>query len=432
MKKRILCLTMTCIMLVTVFPVFAYAAGAANLSTSDAGLSMIKRFEGFTALPVADGGQYAIGYGHACDPADYPNGITQEEADTLLRETLLRFESSVNQYAGTYGITLKQNQFDALVSMTYNLGTSWINSSYRFWSMLRNGLSKYTDNQIASAIGVWSHVGTTVSAGVMQRRISEIRLFLYGDAAGSQSPDFRYLIFDANGGSAATDVMLYRANEAYGEFPGVARDGYVFSGWYTAKEGGTKLATSGIAAKNSTVYAQWTQNASELAAAPDGFSDVASDDWFYPYVMQLSASGVLDGYSDGTFRPQQAVTVGQALKLICSAAGVDASAYSGTHWADGYRAAALARGWATKDELANLDAPISRAVIAVLAANAMRLDTAVTSSPFEDTGNVYAAALYHAGILEGSVDAAGNRMFYPNSSMKRAELAKLICNLEKL
>ena len=84
--------------------------------------------------------------------------------------------------------------------MTYNLGPTWLNSSYRFWIMMKDGLEHYTPSEIASALGVWCHVGTSIHTGVLQRRIGEIRIFLYDDYTETVSPDFHYLIFDANGG----------------------------------------------------------------------------------------------------------------------------------------------------------------------------------------------------------------------------------------
>ena len=52
--------------------------------TSDEGVALIEEFEGYRDMPYADDrGNWYIGYGTACDPADYPDGITEEEADML-------------------------------------------------------------------------------------------------------------------------------------------------------------------------------------------------------------------------------------------------------------------------------------------------------------------------------------------------------------
>ena len=51
------------------------------------------------------------------------------------------------------------------------------------------------------------------------------------------------------------------------------------------------------------------------------FSDVSSSSWCYKYVTELSDAGIIGGYSDGTFKPDNTVTYGAALKLIMLAAG---------------------------------------------------------------------------------------------------------------
>lgn len=436
MKKRILSWLLCLTLIVTILPVFSFAAedGTGSMKVSEAGLDMIKHFEGFSPYPYQDGTQWTIGYGIACDPTEYPNGISEDNAEALLRDTVGYFEDSVTRYTNSYGISLEQHQFDALVSITYNLGVAWINSSYRFWSMLRSGLDQYTDNQIASAIGVWCHVGSSVNTSILQRRITEIRVLLYGDYTLTESPNFCYLLFNGNGGSISTDVMLYRENEAYTEFPTAERNGYYFDGWYTAREGGHRINSQDLAVSNQTVYARWsTEPVSVPAAQPDGmFSDVKSTDWFYSYVTELSEAGIISGYSDGTYRPGGTVTVGQALKLVLLAAGYGEQATVSSHWASGYADLALEGSLMQAWELENLDASISRLQIARLAAGAMGLDSSTASSPFADTDDGAVIALNQAGILEGSLDGEGNRMFYPEQSIRRSELAKIVWMMEQV
>ena len=428
MKKRILVFFLLLVLIVTVLPLTALAAGETSMSISDAGLNLIKRFEGFSPTAIADGGQWSIGYGNACDPSDYPNGITEEEASALLESSIGEFEGYVSNFANRYGVTLSQNEFDALVSITYNLGPAWIQSSYRFWSMLIDGLENYTDNEIASAIGVWCHVGTQIHTGILQRRILEIRLFLYGDY--SASPNFKYLIFSGNGGSVETDVMLYQEGGMYREFPEATRDGYYFAGWYTEAVGGTRVLETDAAVNNDTLYAHWsTTPVSNAVSTP--FRDVKTTDWFYPYVTELAEDGVISGYDDGTYRPENAVTVGQALKLILLSAGYDEQAAVNWHWASGYAALAVSNGFATASEVYNLDAPISRQLVAKIACGALGLTPSENGSPFADTNNGAVTALFYAGILEGSLDSSGNRLYYPSHSLKRSEIAKIIWAIEQ-
>ena len=58
-----------------------------------------------------------------------------------------------------------------------------------------------------------------------------------------------------------------------------------------------------------------TEPAEPAEPAAVTFSDVAENNWFYEFVMKMAAAEVVNGYTDGTFRPQGAVTWGQALKM---------------------------------------------------------------------------------------------------------------------
>lgn len=69
--------------------------------------------------------------------------------------------------------------------------------------------------------------------------------------------------FNANGGSVSTAEKTLAFGDSYGTLPTPTRAYYTFNGWYTAATGGTKVSTSAVptAAKDITLYAQWTQNA---------------------------------------------------------------------------------------------------------------------------------------------------------------------------
>ena len=58
---------------------FAYASD--SMKTSEKCIKLIKEFEGFAQKPFFDYSQWSVGYGTACDEDDYPNGITEEEAN---------------------------------------------------------------------------------------------------------------------------------------------------------------------------------------------------------------------------------------------------------------------------------------------------------------------------------------------------------------
>ena len=183
-----------------------------------------------------------------------------------------------------------------------------------------------------------------------------------------------------------------------------------------------------MAEHDDTIYAQW---APELTNSAPTYSDVTADHWYSPYVTELSSQGIIGGYADGTFRPENTVTIGESLKLILLAAGYPPQASTDSHWASGYQSLAVSQQMATTEELSSLDEPISRQLVAKLVCNAMGLQPYTGSSVFADTDDSYVMALYTAGILDGSMDADGNRNYYPERSLNRAEVAKIIYAMEE-
>ena len=67
------------------------------------------------------------------------------------------------------------------------------------------------------------------------------------------------LNFDANGGRTDTPYISVKRGEAYGKLPKASRKGYSFIGWYTEKEGGSKVTSKTIlkSDEDKTVYAHW-------------------------------------------------------------------------------------------------------------------------------------------------------------------------------
>ena len=106
-----------------------YAAPA--MGCSEEIVAMLKREEGFAAKPYWDHKQYSIGYGSRC-PDDMfdeymERGMTEEEADALLRNYLSNMENALNKkLIEKRGIKLNQSQFDALLLLTYNVGDAWM------------------------------------------------------------------------------------------------------------------------------------------------------------------------------------------------------------------------------------------------------------------------------------------------------------------
>lgn len=233
--------------------------GDGEMHTSQACIDMLKEYEGFCKYPYWDYGQYTVGYGTRCpdDMLSYyrENGITEEEAQTLLENFLLDFEQDVLKYAEKYGLTFTQNQFDALILFSYNCGSAWtLNTSSEFHKAIASGADA---DELIYRFSLWSNAGGSILVGLVRRRLCEANLYINGVYSTSVPEDYGYVFYDGNGGDVSSRIQGYRVG-ANAEFASVATyEGYTFTGWYTAESGGTKVKTLDDSVKGKTLYAHW-------------------------------------------------------------------------------------------------------------------------------------------------------------------------------
>lgn len=160
-------------------------AALAPTTMSERGVDFIKEFEGWYSHPYDDGvGVKTIGWGFVAH--DFPNGevpasMTRSAGDELLTKILSeRYVPPVVACARHYGITLSQNELDALASFSFNLGSGafdWRHTS-GFESLHRAFRSK-SKRQIADTLQLYSNPGdANVHAGLLRRRKAERKLFL--------------------------------------------------------------------------------------------------------------------------------------------------------------------------------------------------------------------------------------------------------------
>ena len=132
--KRIISLMLSLIIILSLVCGAVPAVSAASaMKTSDQGINLIKAFEGFQKYPQKDGTQWSIGYGSNIPESKVDqynaSGITEAQAVALMKEHLADHEKSVNTFIDTHKLTLNQQQFDALVSFSYNIGAGYWNST---------------------------------------------------------------------------------------------------------------------------------------------------------------------------------------------------------------------------------------------------------------------------------------------------------------
>ena len=139
------------------------------MKISQEGINLIKKFEGckLEAYKCA-ANLWTIGYGSTKGVKE-GDSITQEEAENLLMKDLEVFEDAVNKAVQR---SIVQCQFDALVSWTYNLGPSNLNSS----TMLKV-LNKGDYEDVPVQIKRWNKASGVIKEGLIRRREAEALLF---------------------------------------------------------------------------------------------------------------------------------------------------------------------------------------------------------------------------------------------------------------
>ena len=144
-------------------------------SISKTGLDLISSFEGIRLNAYDDGvGVWTIGIGTTI----YPNGVkvkkgdkcTLEQAHEYLAHDMIEFEKTVND---SVKVPLSQNQFDALVSLAYNIGSTAFKNSTLLKKLNAKDYTGATDQFLR-----WNKAGGKVMKGLSRRREAERALFL--------------------------------------------------------------------------------------------------------------------------------------------------------------------------------------------------------------------------------------------------------------
>ena len=140
-----------------------------DVETSENGIELIKSFEGRRLVAYQDSvGVWTIGYGHTKDVWE-ERLIIKSTADRLLAEDLAEFEKYVDNLVE---VPLTQNQFDALVAWTFNLGPTNLSES-----TLLKKLNAGDYDAVSSEMKRWNKAGGEVLEGLVRRRAAEAELF---------------------------------------------------------------------------------------------------------------------------------------------------------------------------------------------------------------------------------------------------------------
>lgn len=141
------------------------------MKTGEKGIFLIKVSEGFRSkMYLCPAGIPTIGYGHVLRKGEDSGEITEIQAEYLLQNDVAEVEDKINNLVS---VPLTQNQFDALISFTYNVGPGNFERS----TLLRC-LNKGLYNLAADQFKRWVYGGGVILPGLVSRREEEKELFL--------------------------------------------------------------------------------------------------------------------------------------------------------------------------------------------------------------------------------------------------------------
>lgn len=130
---------------------------------------LIKQFEGLRLEAyLCPAGIWTIGYGHTSGVS--PNSfITIQEADEYLHRDVAAIEMQLNKL----NLSLRQCQWDAIVSFVFNVGIGNFKSS----TLLAKIRINPDDNSIMDEFLRWVYANGKVMRGLQKRRLTEMKLY---------------------------------------------------------------------------------------------------------------------------------------------------------------------------------------------------------------------------------------------------------------
>ena len=341
-----------------------------TMSASQEIIDVIKDFEGFRSTAYWDNSQWTVGYGTRASGPDVT--VTRAEAEKLLRNALANtYEPIVNDFCKKNGKQPTQQQFDAMLDLTYNAGGSWTTGT----SVPDVVLNSVTALEVVRGFGAWSRSGGSVSYVHATRRVREALIYLYGEyylAYGNQDcksdievvsnddlPHFKVVIFKTNSGKLSngkTDYAgYYPVGEYYGSFIDATRSDYTLVGWKITKRsndsvsGNERISIWDRVEENLELTAVWEKGTftvqpeeppvdyeepteptepeptePEMEPLPDveidmdrlPFEDVPENAWFREAVTYVYRNEFMNGTSSTTFNPNGSMTRGMLVTVL--------------------------------------------------------------------------------------------------------------------
>ncbi|KAH7385259.1 lysozyme [Phaeosphaeria sp. MPI-PUGE-AT-0046c] len=150
-------------------------------------VSLIKEFEGFVPSPAPDPiGLPTVGYGHLCQKSEcaevpYSFPLSEATASQLLSSDLKAPQQTITLRTSS-AVILNANQYGALVSWTFNVGPTNVQSSTL---LKRLNAGEDANTVIAEELPKWNKAGGQTLPGLVRRRAAEVELAQTASGVGA-------------------------------------------------------------------------------------------------------------------------------------------------------------------------------------------------------------------------------------------------------
>ncbi|WP_202707528.1 S-layer homology domain-containing protein [Sporosalibacterium faouarense] len=175
-----------------------------------------------------------------------------------------------------------------------------------------------------------------------------------------------------------------------------------------------------------------------VVAFGDGEITDISQHWAKSYIRELINKGIIDGYPDGTFKPNQSIQRDSYIKLVVTALGYSPGNAEG-YWATNYINKAMDLGLIESDEFDKYNVPINREEMAKIITNATYLNEEKNENiniteikklikDYNSISDYYKESVIDSYVL-GLITGKDGGFFDPQGTATRAEASTVITRL---
>ncbi len=275
---------------------------------------------------------------------------------------------------------------------------------------------------------------------VTVNEINNIPIYNNTDATSTTpiklEPNKYKIIFNTNGGSAI-GIQSLEKNKNIIKPENPKREGYLFEGWYKDPEFKVKWDfEKDVITVSTTLYAKWIENKKEIDESIEedkpNFSDVSTH-WSKEMIEEIAALGIINGYPDGTFRPNEpilrkhiAIMINRALDLKPIRENASFSDVLPTH--PYYEEIQLLQQAGIVDGTNGQFKPdefLTRVQLAKIIVIAFDFELGDESN-FEDLSKNHWSYQYVAGLEKLGIVQGDNGKFNPQDSITRAQFVAIL------